>query len=209
MPNRSPDHAQLSSRVRISDVTPRVDCTRYAVKRTVGDAVEVGATVVGDGHVQVRAELRFRLAGARRWSHVPMWSSEEEPDRYLATFRVEECGRWEFSIAAWIDAAATWRDELRRKVEAGQTDFDAELAEGATIFGHEILDVETALQDAAEVRVGGSALGRPFTVVVEPVRAAFGAWYELFPRSFGGFDGVLAALPEIADLGFDVVYLPP
>ena len=45
--------------------------------------------------------------------------------------------------------------------------------------------------------------------MVEPVLAAFGAWYELFPRSFGGFDGVRAVLPEIADLGFDVVYLPP
>ena len=46
-------------------------------------------------------------------------------------------------------------------------------------------------------------------MVVEPTLAAFGAWYELFPRSFGGFDGVRAVLPEIADLGFDVVYLPP
>ena len=53
------------------------------------------------------------------------------------------------------------------------------------------------------------SLARPLTVVVEPTLAAFGAWYELFPRSFGGFDGVRAVLPEIADLGFDVVYLPP
>ena len=34
-------------------------------------------------------------------------------------------------------------------------------------------------------------------------------WYELFPRSFGGFAGVEAALPRLAELGFDVVYLPP
>jgi starch synthase (maltosyl-transferring) len=54
-----------------------------------------------------------------------------------------------------------------------------------------------------------TSLGRPLSVVVEPAVAAFGAWYELFPRSFGGFDGVRAVLPEIADLGFDVVYLPP
>src|SRR5207244_1392689 len=39
--------------------------------------------------------------------------------------------------------------------------------------------------------------------------ARFGAWYELFPRSWGGFRGVERALPELAELGFDVVYLPP
>ncbi len=37
----------------------------------------------------------------------------------------------------------------------------------------------------------------------------FGAWYELFPRSFGGFNGVATVLPRLAELGFDVVYLPP
>ena len=199
----------MTSRVRISGVTPRVDCMRYPVKRTVGDAVVVGATVVADGHTQVRAELRYRLVGSRRWSHLPMWSSEEEPDRYTASFRVEECGRWEFTVGAWIDVAATWRDELRRKVEAGQTDLDAELAEGAALLGSSIPDVEAALATTAEVRIAKTALGRPLSVVVEPTLAAFGAWYELFPRSFGGFDGVRAVLPEIADLGFDVVYLPP
>ena len=39
--------------------------------------------------------------------------------------------------------------------------------------------------------------------------ARFGAWYELFPRSWGGFEGVRARLPRLAELGFDVVYLPP
>src|SRR3546814_18835813 len=40
-------------------------------------------------------------------------------------------------------------------------------------------------------------------------RAAVGAWYELFPRSFGGFGGASQHLDYVADLGFDVVYLPP
>ena len=39
--------------------------------------------------------------------------------------------------------------------------------------------------------------------------ARFGSWYELFPRSWGGFEGVRAQLPQLAELGFDVVYLPP
>ncbi len=44
---------------------------------------------------------------------------------------------------------------------------------------------------------------------VERELARFGAWYELFPRSWGGFRGVAAVLPDIAALGFDIVYLPP
>ncbi|WP_405474996.1 alpha-1,4-glucan--maltose-1-phosphate maltosyltransferase [Streptomyces sp. NBC_00009] len=51
-------------------------------------------------------------------------------------------------------------------------------------------------------------------------RALFGAWYEVFPRSTGGWDasgapvhGTLATtaadLPRIAAMGFDVVYVPP
>ena len=35
------------------------------------------------------------------------------------------------------------------------------------------------------------------------MRARFGAWYELFPRSFGGFAGVTRLLPELAELGFE------
>ena len=54
------------------------------------------------------------------------------------------------------------------------------------------------------------------TLVVDRERAAFGAWYELMPRSQSGdpdrhgtFDDVIARLPYIHDLGFDVLYLPP
>ena len=41
-----------------------------------------------------------------------------------------------------------------------------------------------------------------------------GAWYELFPRSYAtadknGFQGAADRLPAVADMGFDVVYLPP
>jgi starch synthase (maltosyl-transferring) len=52
-------------------------------------------------------------------------------------------------------------------------------------------------------------------VVADRLRARFGAWYEMFPRSFGkpGESGTLRSaerhLPYIRDLGFDVVYLTP
>jgi hypothetical protein len=49
----------------------------------------------------------------------------------------------------------------------------------------------------------------PAALWVDREQAMFGAWYELFPRSFGGFKGVAAELPAIAAMGFDIVYLPP
>src|SRR5215471_5234964 len=46
-------------------------------------------------------------------------------------------------------------------------------------------------------------------VEVDRTLAGFGAWYELFPRSWGGLRGVEHQLPRLAELGFDIVYLPP
>jgi starch synthase (maltosyl-transferring) len=53
-------------------------------------------------------------------------------------------------------------------------------------------------------------------VWVDRERARFGAWYEMFPRSAGPnasrsgtFREAAGQLPRIADLGFDIVYLPP
>ena len=53
------------------------------------------------------------------------------------------------------------------------------------------------------------------TIVVDRPRAQFSSWYELFPRStgkagrHGTFDDLIAHLPYVAELGFDVLYLPP
>jgi len=50
---------------------------------------------------------------------------------------------------------------------------------------------------------------REVEVLVEAARARFSTWYELFPRSAGTFPDVERLLPEIARMGFDVLYFPP
>jgi starch synthase (maltosyl-transferring) len=55
----------------------------------------------------------------------------------------------------------------------------------------------------------GLTAGAPAPVWVERERAGSGAWYELFPRSFGGLRGAAEQVPRLARLGFDVLYLPP
>jgi starch synthase (maltosyl-transferring) len=61
-----------------------------------------------------------------------------------------------------------------------------------------------------------TSYGRELEVVVDRERARFGAWYELFPRSaatesgrHGTFADVEKLVPTIAEMGFDVLYLPP
>src|SRR5258706_7152897 len=73
-----------------------------------------------------------------------------------------------------------------------------------------------ALMDARPDRRASTTYERVLTVVVDPVRARFGAWYEMFPRSSttdprrsGTFREAESRLPDIAAMGFDVVYLPP
>ena len=82
--------------------------------------------------------------------------------------------------------------------------------------------LQLALDDALLARMARyrdrsrATISVTLRVWVDRERARFGAWYEMFPRSAGpaaGRSGTFAEagaeLPRIADLGFDVVYLPP
>jgi starch synthase (maltosyl-transferring) len=76
-------------------------------------------------------------------------------------------------------------------------------------------DVRQALA-GCEDRQLCARLPTPFPIDVERPQARFASWYELFPRSatddparHGRFDDVIARLPAIRDMGFDVLYLPP
>lgn len=73
-----------------------------------------------------------------------------------------------------------------------------------------------ALVARYEDRSHATAYERELEVVVDRERARFATWYELFPRStapeparHGTFADVVHLLPEIAAMGFDVLYLPP
>ena len=79
----------------------------------------------------------------------------------------------------------------------------------------------TALLDEHPVRELLTRSPR-YTVWVDRKKALFSSWYELFPRSEGAeidadgtprrhgtFKDAARRLPQIAQLGFDVVYLPP
>jgi starch synthase (maltosyl-transferring) len=194
------------ARVQIQEVSPQVDCGRYPVKRTIGDRVEVTARIFRDGHETLGAAVRHKGPDATRWSEAPL-----EPlgnDVWAGSFEVDRPGIWSFRIEAWVDRVSSFQEELRRKVAAGQSDLGSELSEGAVLLDDQELTVETALAAPAGTRTE-KAWSATYSVDADRELARFGSWYELFPRSWGGFAGARELLPRFAELGFDVLYLPP
>jgi starch synthase (maltosyl-transferring) len=194
------------TRIQIQRVTPQIDGGKYAVKRTVGDIVEVGARIFRDGHEILGAAVRYKPAGSTRWRESPLEAIGN--DAWRGSFTVDGCGAWCFRIEAWVDRIASWQEELKRKHDAGQEDLTSELAEGALLLGRPAVTVAEGLAAEAGDR-SGKAWSATYEIDVDRVLARFGSWYELFPRSWGGFEGVRGQLPKLAELGFDVLYLPP
>jgi starch synthase (maltosyl-transferring) len=232
-------------RIVIHNPAPAVDYGAFAVKRCIGDRVAVSADVFADGHDKLCAVLRYRPPGARAWRELRMrWVDEALGGvRYEAELVLDRLGRWEYDIQAWVDRFGTWRDELARKLAAGQRELAGEMSEGVVLLRaalvrarvasdrrllehavgmledpdvpesakHDLAlgaELHAAVQDEQE-RVGAVGLRAPLPIGVDRERARCGAWYELFPRSWGGLAGVERQIPKFAKLGFDVLYLPP
>lgn len=236
-----PAHDGLQRAV-IDRVLPSVDGGRFAVKRSVGDTLDVLADAFIDGHEVLRVVAQYRSAGQSAWTEIEMTS--EGNDRWRAAVPVQILGRVEYTVAAWSDHWLSWRHDFVRRIDTDDVDVAlrmlAALIEDAATrasaadakrlrtlapkVSEGALDVrrEAALTDALDTlmrrypaRAHQTTFAPSLTAVVDPPRARFSAWYELFPRSIRG-DGthgtladVEAALPQIAELGFDVLYLPP
>ena len=207
----------LPSRVAIESVRPQVDGGRYPVKRVVGERVAVEADVFADGHDVVVAELLFKKQNQKKWKSAPMQFLGN--DRWGASFAVEELGRYEYTVRGWTDPFLTWQRDLKKRREAGQ-DLSMDFLIGAELIDLPVLKDSSVAQDRRYEAAVAATPALPdasrvanyektLEVVVEPLRARFSSWYELFPRSVGTFRDLVAHLPYVADMGFDVLYLPP
>ncbi len=80
-------------------------------------------------------------------------------------------------------------------------------------LGRDLLRLMAASPDLSAL----TEYGKVLPLRTEPVKALFSAWYEMFPRScadgdpgrHGTFRDCIERLPYVADMGFDVLYLPP
>ncbi len=237
------DAEMNNKRVVIEGVKPEIDSGRHPIKRVLGERIVVEADVFTDGHEALSCELLYRPGTSGAWLAVPMEPLVN--DRWRAEFTVTGLGKYSYTIHAWLDPFKLWSRNLVKRLEVGQ-DVTIELLIGANLIddtlhrtkGNDAALLSTyaeqlragpesgvpaalsgelaALMLAHADREGGITYDRELEVVVDPVRARFGAWYEFFPRScwednctHGTLKIAEGRLPYMKELGFDVVYLPP
>lgn len=113
-----------------------VDGGRYATKRCVGDTVDFSADIFRDGHDLVRAVVRYKEPDGRKWQEAALTPIDAQLDgvRWSGRFVVDRPGVWLYDVEAWTDRFGTWREELERKVAAGQPDLSGELSEGVLLL---------------------------------------------------------------------------
>jgi starch synthase (maltosyl-transferring) len=196
------------SRVIIESVQPVVDGGLYPAKRTVGESVQVTAAIFGDGHDHLRASLLYKKKEAAKWNSIELQPTYN--DEWQASFKVEEEGKYIFTIHAWIDHFDTWYDGFKKKA-AAKVDVKVELMEGAIFLKTvaengkaNLLNLAGKLENTAKhqeaielvlsesfaqivkdypLKENETKLEREFEVVVEHAKSNFSAWYEFFPRS--------------------------
>ena len=216
--------ATTRSPVVIDRVAPQA--RGFAVRRTIGRPITVEADIFADGHDVLAAELLWRGAGDSEWQRSPMTPLGN--DRWRGKMMPRRIGRHFFAIEAWRDEFGSLSHALEVKSHAG-VDVAVDIADAVAHLrqlglGELVAKVERAdaagavrLLTAAETHhlVAGSEVRRlpcrhpEVAVEIERPQAEFASWYELFPRSLGTFDDVVAHLPRVRDMGFDVLYFPP
>jgi starch synthase (maltosyl-transferring) len=105
-------------------------------------------------------------------------------------------------------------DDAARLRQAGQQ--LSKLGDAAELKRLGLAEETAALASRYHDRRAASLYDRELVVTVDRERARFSTWYEMFPRSaspepgrHGRFSDCEARLPYIAQMGFDVLYLPP
>lgn len=121
-----------SSPITIEHVSPQISAGRYAVKREVGDTMEVWANIFKDGHDLLKAVILCRRADSDEWWEAPMWEINHGLALWGGDLWFGDNTRYIYTIEAWVDEFGTWRDGTTKKREAGQG-VALELVEGADI----------------------------------------------------------------------------
>ena len=233
------ESAEAGGAFHIEDIFPLVDGGRFPVKRIVGERVEVWADIYRDGHDVIAAALVWRRETDREWRREPMahssndrWGGSfvpDQPGRYLYAIEAwtDEFATWRrgFELKQKAGADVTL-DALEgagmlTKAQAGghaaaaivlrQCEAFLQTGENASLLTDELKDAMAVSQFRPDLTRSPLL---PF--VADRPRARNGAWYEMVPRSqgtvagqHGTFKDSIARLPDIAAMGFDVVYLTP
>jgi starch synthase (maltosyl-transferring) len=232
-------------RVVIENVQPSVDDGRFAVKRIVDDPFTVTADVFADGHEAIAVRLVHRKVGATNWTETPMtspgndvWQASFELAEiggyeFSVVAWIDAFDTWRHDLEKRIAAGQDVGVDLQigaqlvvKAVErAGGGDDGARLRHWHATLASGSAGLAVYLAGEAELielmakypdRSLATQCEQTYRVTVDPPKARFSTWYELFPRScasepgkHGTFADCIDWLPRIAEMGFDVLYLPP
>jgi len=182
------------------------------------------------GGVAAWTEVEMKPLGNDRWRaqfNVPDVGTYE----YAVVAWTDKFATWRHELPRWTDAAdiesalevgAAIMADLARRARGPDArslqDWGTRLAAAGDPIARRIAALDEELA-ALAMRYADRRLAtttKPLlSIAVEPRLAGFSSWYEMFPRSaadgrrHGTFADVEALLPYVADMGFDVLYLPP
>jgi starch synthase (maltosyl-transferring) len=204
----------------------------------VGEVVPVRVNIFKDGHdvLAARAVLRqgnevvdactlVHTGNDEWWGAVT--PAEMGSHELVVHAWTDRYATWAHRVAVKLAARQEVQNEIAEAVALlsewgapdGEAPADAHVAQALAALRDEGLDdagrTDHALSAPVAEAVAGERFATDLTVAppvplwVDRPAAAFAAWYELFPRSFGGLRGAAGQVPRLADLGFDILYLPP
>ena len=177
-------------------------------------------------------ELSMQKSANDQWSAV-FHIEEHEDYCYTVCGWIDEFSTWQKKLSKLWAAGQDVRLELKvgaqlleKAAENGKGSDNKWLKKWALCFRNEkemfcgvyiaLSEVLSDLVKRCEERKAIHIYSKELRVSVDRAKAGFSAWYELFPRSLGQKDGVHGTfedcerlLPEIARMGFDVLYFPP
>nr|WP_249802188.1 maltotransferase domain-containing protein [Bradyrhizobium zhengyangense] len=233
------ESAAAGSAFLIEDIYPLIDGGRFAVKRIAGDRVEVWADIYRDGDATISAALVWRGEQDREWRREPMihhgddrWSGAFTPTEagqyvYAIEAWTDEFATWRHGVerkqlsGGDVTLDAIEGAGLLTKAHGAQQDAAAVIVRQCEDYlqnGDVTSLLATDLGEAmAESQARPDLTRSPnFPLVIDRERARFGAWYQIMPRSQSAVAGqhgtlrdCIARVPDIAAMGFDVLYFTP
>lgn len=232
-------------RVIISNILPTVDCGKFPAKIVINQHVTISADIFTDGIDQVSARVLIRHSGQKLWKELELqlrdndrWYATFTPDK-LGKYSFQVIA-WINHFATWQDSIrkkhAAGQDilvDLKAGLAIGEdaltraTGKDKNTIQKWLQQLEAVTESETGMKLAEDETMNGlfckyrnkiatTIHPQTFELIVDPSKAVFSTWYELFPRSaaaepgkHGTFNDVCNLLPAIAKMGFDVLYFPP